>query len=107
MLMIYAIPAGLAVAGAAVFTSWVGRRFDAATPPAWTLRRHAREWVSFVVLAVWVGSLLLAGQAFLLLQTGRESLGLFAAGAAIAAVGVVPSLFAMRQPTKRSTRGRN
>jgi hypothetical protein len=94
--MIYAIPAGFAVAGAAVLTSWVARRFDAAAPPAWTLRRHAREWVSAVVLAAWIGSLLLAGQAFLLLQTGRESLGLFPAGAGIAALGVLPSLLAMR-----------
>ncbi len=104
--MIYAIPAGLAVAAAAVLTSWVARRFDAATPPAWTLRRHAREWVSLVVLSAWVGSLLLAGQAFLLFETSKESPGHFAIGAGIALLGVVPALFATRQPKKVPPRRR-
>lgn len=98
--MIYAIPAGLAVAGAAVLTRWVASKFDAATPPAWTRHRHAREWTSLVVMTVWVASLLLAGQAFLLWETGKESPSLFATGAGIAALGVLPALLAMRQPKK-------
>lgn len=104
--MIYAIPAGLAVAGAAVLTSWVARRFDAATPPAWTKHRHAREWASLVVLSIWVGSLLLAGQAFLLLETGREPPTLFAIGAGIAALGGVPALLGMLHPKKPAPRRR-
>ncbi len=104
--MIYAIPAGIAVAGAAALTSWVGARFDASTPPAWTTRRHAREFASLVVLTVWVGSLLLAGQAFLLLETGRESPGLFAIGAGIAALGGVPALLGMLHPKRPPPRRR-
>ena len=104
--MIYAIPAGIAVAAAAVFTSWVANRFDSPTPPLWTTRRHAREWISFLVLGVWIGALLLAGQAFLLLETGKESPALFATGAAIAALGGLPALLGMLHPTKRPPRGR-
>jgi hypothetical protein len=106
MIMIYAIPAGIAVAGAAVLTSWVARRFDTAAPPAWTARRYAREWASLVVLTVWVGSLLLAGQAFLLLETGKESPALFAIGAGIAALGGVPALLGMLHPKKPAPRHR-
>ena len=104
--MIYAIPAGLAVAGAAVLTSWVANRFDSATPPAWTTRPHAREWASLVVLTVWVASLLLAGQAFLLLETGREPPALFATGAGIAALGGVPALLGTLHPKKPAPRRR-
>jgi hypothetical protein len=106
MLMIYAIPAGLAVAGAAFLTSWVSARFDSPTPPAWTSRRHARELASAVVLTVWIGSLLLAGQAFLLLETGKESAGLFAIGAGIAALGGVPALLGMLHPKRPPPRRR-
>ena len=104
--MIYAIPAGLAVAGAAVLTSWVASRFDSTTPPEWVTRRHAREWASLVVLSAWVVSLLLAGQAFLLMETGKESPGLFAIGAGIAALGGVPALLGMLHPKKPASRRR-
>ena len=104
--MIYAIPAGLAVAGAAVLTSWVSSKFDAATPPAWVTRRYAREWASLVVLTTWVAALLLAGQAFLLLETGREPPTLFAIGAGIAALGGVPALLGMLHPKKPAPRRR-
>jgi len=104
--MIYAIPAGLAVAGAAVLTSWVASKFDAATPPAWATRRYAREWASLVVLSIWVAALLLAGQAFLLLETGKESPALFATGAGIAALGGVPALLGMLHPKKPAPRRR-
>lgn len=90
--MIFAIPAGIAVAGAAVLTTWVASRFDAPAPPAWTMRRHARELASFVVLSFWISALLLAGQAFLLLETGKEPPALFVTGAVIAALGGVPAL---------------
>lgn len=104
--MIFAIPAGVAVAGAAALTSWVAARFDAPTPPTWTTRRHAREFVSAVVLSVWIGSLLLAGQAFLLLETGKESVGLFAIGAGIAALGGIPALLGMLHPKRPPQRRR-
>jgi hypothetical protein len=104
--MIYAIPAGIAVAGAAVLTSWVANRFDSPTPPAWTARAHAREWASLVVLTVWVASLLLAGQAFLLLETGKEPPALFATGAGIAALGGVPALLGLLHPKKSAPRRR-
>jgi|GEM_PF-1949242 len=96
--MIYAIPAGLAIAGAAVLTRWVASKFDAAAPPAWTRRRHAREWASLAVMTVWIGSLLLAGQAFFLWETGKESPALFATGAGIAAIGVLPGLRGLLPP---------
>jgi hypothetical protein len=99
--MIYAIPAGLAVAGAGLLTSWAAKRFDAATPPAWTQRRHAREWVSWVIMTIWMGSLLLAGQAILLLETGRESALLFAVGSGLAVVGLIPALKAVLPPIRR------
>ena len=102
--MTFAIPAGIAVAGAAVLTSWVAACFDSPTPPAWTTRRHARELVSAVVLSIWMGSLLLAGQAFLLLETGKESPALFALGAGIAALGGVPALLGMLHPKRPSPR---
>lgn len=105
--MVYAIPAGIAVAAAAVLTSWVANRFDAPTPPPWTVRRHSREWTSLVVLGVWIAALLLAGQAYLLLETGKESPGLFAVGAGIAALGGVPALLAMRFGGKDRAAGGN
>jgi hypothetical protein len=90
--MIYAIPAGIAVAGAALLTRWVAARFDAPAPPAWTTRRHARELVSVVVLTVWIVALLVAGEAFLLFDTGKESASLFALGVGIAALGALPAV---------------
>jgi hypothetical protein len=104
--MIYAIPAGLAVAGAGLLTSWVARRFEAATPPAWTQRRHAREWVSWLVMTVWMASLLLAGQAALLLETGREAPLLFAIGTGFALLGVIPALKAVMPPIRSVGRRR-
>ena len=104
--MIYAIPAGIAVAAAAVLTKWVAARFDSQTPPAWTARRHARELASFVVLACWVGALLLAGQAFLLFETGKESGSLFAIGAGIGALGGIPALIGMLHAKRPPPRGR-
>jgi hypothetical protein len=98
--MIFAIPAGIAVAGAALITTWVSTRFDAAAPPAWTTRRHARELVSFAVITIWISALLLAGQAFLLLETGKEAPSLFVTGTVIAALGGVPALIgALRRPS--------
>lgn len=99
--MNFAIPAGIAVAAAAFLTSWVSSRFDADTPPAWTTRRHARQWISLVVISVWIGALLVAGEAFLLLETGKEPPALFVTGAAIAASGGVPALLGALHPKKR------
>lgn len=92
--MVYAIPAGLALAACGWLTSWAAARFDAGTPPAWTRRPHAREIVSAVVLAAWVGACLLAGEAFLLFERGLETPEQFLIGAAIAASGALPALLA-------------
>lgn len=90
--MVFAIPAGIALAASIWVTRWVSARFDAAEPPPWTRRRHAREIVSVVIMTSWMAACLLAGQAFLLFEKGVESPALFALGAGIAASGAVPSL---------------
>ena len=105
--MIYAIPAGIGVAGAALLTRWVAARFDAPTPPAWTTRRHARELVSAVVLSIWVVALLVAGEAFLLFDTGKESPSLFALGVGIAALGALPAMLDLvRRKVRAPQKGR-
>jgi hypothetical protein len=93
--MIYAIPAGIGVAGAALLTHWVAARFDAPAPPAWATRRHARELVSAVILTIWIVALLIAGEAFFLFDTGKESPSLFALGVGIAALGALPAVIGM------------
>jgi hypothetical protein len=105
--MIYAIPAGIAVAGAALLTRWVAARFDAPTPPTWTTRRHARELASLVVLSLWVVALLIAGEAFLLFDTGKESPSLFALGVGIAALGALPSVLGAVVRKIRAPNGRS
>lgn len=99
--MVYAVPAGVAIAASAWLTSWVSARFDSATPPAWTQRRHARELVSAGILTIWMASCLLAGQAFLLLERGTESPELFALGAGIAATGGFPALLGVARPKRQ------
>jgi len=104
--MIYAIPAGIAIAASGWLTSWVSARFDAAAPPAWTQRRYARELVSFGIMATWMAACLLAGEAFLLFEKGLESPELVALGAVIAATGAVPALLGATRarPERRTER---
>ena len=45
--------------------------------------------------------LLLAGQAILLLETGRESALIFAVGSGLALVGLIPALKAVLPPIRR------
>jgi hypothetical protein len=94
MLMIIAIPAGIAMALSGLVTHTVARSFDGEPPARWTARRHAREYASFAVLTLWVTALLMAGEAVLRVENGQETLRLLLLGAGIAALGALPALLA-------------
>ena len=95
MLMIIAVPAGIALALAGLLTHTVARSFDATPPAPWTARLHARELASFVVMTLWVVALLMAGEAVLRFETGQETLRLLLIGAGIATLGGLPALLAL------------
>ena len=83
----------MALAG--FLTHTVARSFDATPPARWTERAHARELASFVVLALWVTALLMAGEAALRFEKGEESAWLLLIGAGLAALGGLPALMAL------------
>ena len=95
MLMIIAIPAGIAMALAGLLTHTVARSFDATPPARWTERLHARELASFAVMTLWVIALLMAGEAALRFENGEESAWLLLVGAGLAASGGLPALIAL------------